>query len=222
MNIEEIAFKNVEELICLRNISLLAIIDFLQKDRKECLNQFAKTHNESIEILKENKELKKQLHDASIQIQELIERDIWCPSNCDKLKELRKQYCERTDCSGRIGNSKKVEELQQENEKLKKELKDEEQWRIKIASENDQNVKECLSLIKKKKKYESQRKQFIKYLEDEINKIEPKGTSINYNCEYDSEDDYIIAIEEQSKLITLKRILSAYKEIIGVPDERSM
>lgn len=58
MNIEEIAFKNVEELICLRNISLLAIIDFLQKDRKECLNQFAKTHNESVEILKENKQLK--------------------------------------------------------------------------------------------------------------------------------------------------------------------
>lgn len=61
MNIEEIAFKNVEELICLRNISLLAIIDFLQKDRKECLNQFAKTHNESVEILKENKELKKTI-----------------------------------------------------------------------------------------------------------------------------------------------------------------
>ena len=119
MNIEEIAFRNVEELICLRNISLLAIIDFQQIDRKECLKQFAKTHNESVEILKENKELKKQLHDASIQIQELIEKDIWCPSNCEKLKELRKQYCERTDCSGRIGNSKKVEESQQENKKLK-------------------------------------------------------------------------------------------------------
>ena len=70
-------------------------------------------------ILKENQELKRQLHDASIQIQELIEKDIWCPSNCDKLKELRKQYCERTDCSGRIGNSKKVEELQKENKKQK-------------------------------------------------------------------------------------------------------
>lgn len=91
MNIEEIAFRNVEELICLRNISLLAIIDFLQKDRKECLNQFAKTHNESVEILKENEELKKQLHDASIQIQELIERDIWCPSNCEKLEKLQQE-----------------------------------------------------------------------------------------------------------------------------------
>lgn len=42
-------------------------------------------------ILKENQELKKQLHDASIQIQELIEKDIWCPSNCEKLEQLQKQ-----------------------------------------------------------------------------------------------------------------------------------
>ena len=34
-------------------------------------------------------------------------------------QKLKKQYCERTDCSGRIGNSKKVEELQQENKQLK-------------------------------------------------------------------------------------------------------
>ena len=45
-----------------------------------------------IELLKEeNQELKKQLHDASIQIQEMIEQDIECPSNCSKLKELKKR-----------------------------------------------------------------------------------------------------------------------------------
>lgn len=32
--------------------------------------------------------------------------------------QLKEQYCERTDCSGRLGNSKKVEELIKENEKL--------------------------------------------------------------------------------------------------------
>ena len=36
-------------------------------------------------------------------------------------KELKKQYCERTDCGGRLGNSKKVEELIKENERLKEE-----------------------------------------------------------------------------------------------------
>lgn len=37
-------------------------------------------------------------------------------------QQLKLQYCERTDCSGRIGNSKKVEQLQQENEQLKSKL----------------------------------------------------------------------------------------------------
>ena len=34
-------------------------------------------------------------------------------------QKLKEQYCERTDCSGRIGNSKKVEELEKENQKYK-------------------------------------------------------------------------------------------------------
>lgn len=37
----------------------------------------------------------------------------------ERLKETN-VYCNRTDCSGRIGNSKKVEELQNENQQLKK------------------------------------------------------------------------------------------------------
>lgn len=67
---------------------------------------------------------------------------------------------------------------------------------------------------------EKQQQEFIKYLENKIYNIEPKGTSINYNCEYDSEEDYINAMEEQSELITLKSILQKYKEIIGVSDEK--
>ena len=40
---------------------------------------------------KENQELKQQLHDASIQIQELMEKDIWCPNNCEKLEKLQQE-----------------------------------------------------------------------------------------------------------------------------------
>lgn len=61
----------------------------------------------------------------------------------------------------------------------------------------------------------NQQKEFIKYLEDKIYSIEPKGTGINYNCEYDSEEDYVMAVQEQSRLNTLKEILQKYKEIIG-------
>ena len=40
---------------------------------------------------KENQELKKQLHEASLTIQEMTEQDIECPSNCEKLRQLKKQ-----------------------------------------------------------------------------------------------------------------------------------
>ena len=40
------------------------------------------------------KELKKQLHEASIEMQEMIEQDIECPSNCSKLKEILNQQKE--------------------------------------------------------------------------------------------------------------------------------
>ena len=44
-------------------------------------------------------------------------------SNLEKENlKLKEQYCERTDCSGRLGNSKKVEELQQENKQLRLQL----------------------------------------------------------------------------------------------------
>ena len=57
------------------------------------------------------------------------------------------------------------------------------------------------------------------WLEEEIYNIEPKGTAINYNCEYDSEEDYINAMKERSKLITLKRVLINLQEIEGGMNE---
>ncbi len=59
--IEEIAFKDRKTLANLNKLDLLDIIEFLRVDRKEWINQFSKTHNESIEIQKENQELKKHL-----------------------------------------------------------------------------------------------------------------------------------------------------------------
>lgn len=40
---------------------------------------------------KQVQELEGQLLDASIQIQELTEQDIWCPSNCEKLEKLQQE-----------------------------------------------------------------------------------------------------------------------------------
>lgn len=70
-------------------------------------------------------------------------------------------------------------------------------------------------LQEENQKLKKQQKEFIEWLEDKIYSIEPKGTGINYNCEYDSEEDYVMAMQEQSRLNTLKEILQKYKEIIG-------
>ena len=53
---------------------------------------------------KENQELKRQLHDASIQIQELIEKDIWCPSNCEKLEKLQRENKKQKEVIDKIMN----------------------------------------------------------------------------------------------------------------------
>ena len=106
--------------------------------------------------------------------------------------------------------------LKKENQELKKQLeenKDKINWY--------ENFEINKTIDKLRIKHNNQQKKFIDYLENGIYSIEPKGTGINYNCEYDSEEDYINAMEEQSKLDTFKEILSKYREIIGVSDENN-
>ena len=42
-------------------------------------------------LTKQVQELESQLYEASIQIQELTEQDMWCPSNCEKLEKLQQE-----------------------------------------------------------------------------------------------------------------------------------
>lgn len=117
-------------------------------------------------------ELKKQLHEASLTIQEMTEQDIECPSNCEKLRQLKKQlencYCNRTDCSSRIKDSKKYDSLVQ--------------------------------------KVETQQKEFIKYLEDEKDRL--SGTcDIICVSKFDEADD---------NLQEYKRIIGYSKDGNGV------
>lgn len=58
MNIEELAFKDRKILANLNAVDLLNIVEFLQDDRRQCLEELSKTHNRSVEIQKECEELK--------------------------------------------------------------------------------------------------------------------------------------------------------------------
>ena len=57
-------------------------------------------------LKQENNDLKKQIHETSIEIQYLIEQDIDCPSDCSKLKEKENKL------------------LLEENQELKKQLEE--------------------------------------------------------------------------------------------------
>ena len=127
--------------------------------------------------------------------------------NIDKMYENYSSEIERMQ--------KCIDELQQENQSLKEQLeenKDKINWY--------ENFEINKTIDKLRIKHNNQQKEFISYLENEIYSIEPKGIGVNYNCEYDSEEDYINAMEEQSKSNTFKELLSKYKEIIGVSDEK--
>lgn len=93
MEIEEYKFdhfKNIDEVMYYFNCWYKED-DVYSINRYLSLKDFNYISNKYQELQKENKELKEQLHDASIQIQELIEKDIWCPSNCEKLEQLQKE-----------------------------------------------------------------------------------------------------------------------------------
>ena len=124
---------------------------------KEASKTISKLDYKNRMLEKENQELKKQLHEASLTIQEMTEQDIECPSNCEKLRQLKKQ----------VENYKKLG--------------------FKYLQDKNNNL-------------ETQQKEFIKYLEEEI-KIYSKTTYA------------------EEILKELEEILKEYKKIVGVSDD---
>lgn len=75
-------------------------------------------NEEELKLLDKIEELPKELN---IEIRGLILSEVCLRK---ENQQLKKQYCERTDCSGRIGNSKKVEELEKRLEASEKARKE--------------------------------------------------------------------------------------------------
>lgn len=126
-------------------------------------------------LLRENQELKEKL-DKYENPEDMTLFVMWCTEKVkDENLELKKQlencYCNRTDCSGRIKDSKVYDSLVQ--------------------------------------KVETQQKEFIKFLEDEISK--QKNDIFANALTSEDIDLYIMKI----KLQELEEILRKYKEIVN-------
>lgn len=100
---------------------------------------------------------------------------------------------------------KQVEDLFSENRNLRKKL------------ENCMTFEDYKYTLNKKIKLETQQKEFIKYLEDEIKINTPKARWKHYNedgfNDYDVENGYGVLM--RPVYMTLKEILQKYKSIIG-------
>lgn len=117
---------------------------------------FDMVSEEYTSLLKENQELKKQLEEKDILIKQ-------CELSVSNVMDC---YCERTDCSGRIKDSKVYDSLEQ--------------------------------------KIETQQKEFINYLENEIQKKREKSATLT---------------AYRRNVVPLQQCLQKYKSIIGVSDE---
>lgn len=126
---------------------------------------------------------------------------------------------------------KDYEKLQIENQELKKQLEVGEQQYNDLVEEKEKLFEEVnytvipncdiKSVIDK---YENQQKKFIKYLEDEISKQDKhieelkKWQEIEENAPSNDFDLYIANVVKRD----LEYVLSKYKEIIGVLNEKDM
>ena len=125
----------------------------------------------------------------------------------DKLYEKTK------DC-GRTQFIKLLMRKEKENKELKKQVKDKTEDYRRMKDNFDSKV-DVLTEI------ETQQKEFIKYLEDEIKQNTPNLKQKHYNedgiNDYDVENPSCIKVQPTYK--SFKEILQKYKEIIGVSDE---
>ena len=216
LNLKEKIKEILEELENMYEISEL----------EEQVNNINKIRDYIINLQQENKQLKEQLlvaqtNEETFRLEmEDITRILGLDEDTifDDVKTYARSLKENKILRENAENNDKVVDkvnwenqlLKKENQELKKQLeenKDKINWY--------ENFEINKTIDKLRIKHNNQQKEFISYLENKIYSIEPKGTGINYNCEYDSEEDYINAMEEQSKLNTFKEILSKYKKIIG-------
>ena len=215
LNLKEEIKEILEELENMYEISEL----------EEQVNNINKIRDYIINLQQENKQLKEQLlatqtneETFRLEMEDItrilgLDEDIIFDDVKTYARSLKENKILRENAEH---NDKVVDKVNWENQKLKKQLeenKDKINWY--------ENFEINKTIDKLRIKHNNQQKKFIDYLENGIYSIEPKGTGINYNCEYDSEEDYINAMEEQSKLDTFKEILSKYREIIGVSDENN-
>lgn len=180
--------------------------DCSREEYEDMANANTKLSAENYDLQEENQELKEKL-DKYENPRDMTLFAMWCT---EKVKDENQEL--KLELSGyrqAILNNKEMLGLKEQNEKLKKQL------------ENCYcNRTDCSGRIKDSKVYDSlvqkvetQQKEFIKYLEDEIKTLEKDILET-----IDDMDKYM----KEVKSLIIEEILQKYKSIIGVSDENTI
>lgn len=153
--------------------------DCSREEYEDMANANVRLSVENCDLKEENQELKLELsgyRQAILNNKEMLGLK---EQNDNLKKKYENCYCNRTDCSGRIKDSKVYDSLVQ--------------------------------------KVETQQKEFIKYLEDEINKIKEQIKNYDIWHEVGIDINFLI-LKKQFNI----EILQKYREIIGVSNENTI
>ena len=191
MNIEELAFKDRKILANLNAVDLLNIIEFLQDDRRQCLEELSKTHNRSVEIQKECEELKSILRGTTHcfdeeehnKLKEEItnlskEIDMWNTKYNDMFDENQELKLELSGYRQAILNNKEMLGLKEQNEKLKKQVEERPKEYVFIGNAQNKTRDFINQITKDNKEFKTQQKKFINYLEDEKDRLARECSNI--------------------------------------------
>lgn len=169
MNIEELAFKDRKILANLNALDLLNIIEFLQDDRRQCLEELSKTHNRSVEIQKECEELKSILRGTT---------------HCFDEEEHNKLKEEITNLSKDVDMwNAKYNDMFDENRMLKKQVEERPKEYVFIGNAQNKTRDFINQITKDNKEFKTQQKEFIKWLEDYINLFDKKDIYEEGSCD---------------------------------------
>ena len=190
-NEEELAFKDRKILANLNAVDLLNIIEFLQDDRRQCLEELSKTHNRSVEIQKENQELKSQLagtthcfdEEEHNKLKEEITNlskdvDMWNAKYNDMFDENQELKLELSGYRQAILNNKEMLGLKEQNEKLKKQVEERPKEYVFIGNAQNKTRDFINQITKDNKEFKTQQKKFINYLEDEKDRLARECSNI--------------------------------------------
>lgn len=155
---EELAFKSMDELANVSKKDLLKIIEFLQKDRRKWIDQFTKTHNESVDIQKENQELKQKYLNAVADYETTMAEKNELKKQLEKWQHHLKCSKEMLDIQGQKGNYDYDEYMLG--------LYNGMEYIIALFEEREPNFRSARYIEFTNSK--SQQEEFINYLEEEI------------------------------------------------------